>query len=79
MVSPCRVIIDARWLHRFLESHFGRTVASCVVLEILRETTHVLETSLIAGECVSLGTAIAESLDLLGYMSEISVDVTAIL
>ena len=73
MNTPCiRIIIDPRWLHRFLESQFGRTVAAYVVLEILRETTYILETALVAGQPVSLGGAIAEALDMLGYMTDIS-------
>ena len=73
-----RVEINPRWLHRFLESHFGRTVASYVVLEVRRETTHVLENSLIAGQSVSLGSAIGEALDMLGYMTDVNVDVTTV-
>ena len=76
MDNPCiRVVIDPRWLHRFLESHFGRTVAAYVVLEVRREATIILETALIAGQPVSLGGAIAEALDMLGYMTDISGDV----
>ena len=73
-----RIEINPRWLHRFLESHFGRTVASYVVLEVRRETTHVLENSLIAGQSVSLGSAIGEALDMLGYMTDVNVDVTVV-
>ena len=79
MDSPrIRVEINPRWLHRFLESHFGRTVAAYVVLEVRRETTHILENSLIAGQSVSLGSAIGEALDMLGYMTDTSVDATAV-
>jgi len=73
-----RIEINPRWLHRFLESHFGRTVASYVVLEVRRETTHIIENLLVAGQSVSLGSAIGEALDMLGYMTDISVDVTAV-
>ena len=79
MDIPClRVVIDPRWLHQFLETHFGRTVAAYVVLEVKRETTFILETSLVAGESVSLGGAIAEALDMLGYMIDSTIDLTVV-
>ena len=80
MSIPCvHVLIDVRWLHQFLETHFGRTVAACVVTEVRREATTVLESSLIAGQSISLGAAIAEALDMLGYMQIVTGDETEVL
>ena len=75
-VTPnVHVHVSARWVHGTLQRHFGLNVASSFVLDVTREMTHVLESALNAGHSVSLGEAVSEALDTLGYM-DISNDVT---
>ena len=78
-VAPnVRVQISTRWVHGTLQTQFGLNVASSFVLDVTREAVHVLESSLNAGHAVSLGEAVAEALDMHGYMN-VSTDATAAL
>ena len=63
------VEINVRWVHGTLQRMFGLNVASSFVRDVTREAVHVLENSLNAGHSVSLGEAVSEALDTLGYMS----------
>ena len=76
-VAPdVRVKVNARWVHGTLQKHFGLNVTSSFVLDVTRESIHVLESSLNAGHSVSLGEAVSEALDTLGYM-DFNIDVKA--
>ncbi len=69
-VTPnVQVEINARWVHGTLQKHFGLNVASSFVMDVTREAVHVLESALNAGHSVSLGEAVSEALDTLGYMN----------
>ena len=62
-VAPdVRVKVNARWVHGTLQKHFGLNVTSSLVLDVTRESIHVLESSLNAGHSVSLGEAVSEAL-----------------
>ena len=55
-----------------------RELSVNLVREISRETAFVLESGLAAGMNVSMGSAIAEALDLIGFMADREVNVTGV-
>ena len=74
------VRINARWIRGVLERHLGRQISANGIAEITRETIFVLENALASGGRVSVGSAIAEALDVLGFMTDTAaVAVTGIL
>jgi len=80
-MNPCVIVhLNMGWLHQILQRLLERQVSTSATHEISRETVIILESALTAGQSVSVGNAIAEALDLLGYMNvPINVDVTGVL
>ena len=72
------VHLSQRWIKDIAERHLGRELSVNLVREISRETAFVLESGLAAGMNVSMGSAIAEALDLIGFMADREVNVTGV-
>lgn len=77
MNSPCVSIqLNRTWLRNVLVSNMNGDISPNAVLEISRETTMILETTLASGGVVCISDAIEQALDILGYaINDINVDV----
>ena len=67
MIEFVQVRLNARWIKQALERYLDRTVNFHMVLEVTREMVYVIELALVSGGSVSIGQAMAEALDILGY------------
>ena len=79
-MEPSVVVhLSQRWVKGIVERHLSRGLSVNLIREISRETVFILENSLAAGQRVSMGDAVAEALDLIGFMADPPVTVTAVL
>jgi len=68
MIEFVQVRLNARWIKQALERYLNRTTNFHMVVEVTREMVYIIELALVAGETVSIGQAMAEALDTLGYI-----------
>ena len=68
-MTPFVLQVDTEWFQGVMNEYFGRTIPRVMSEEIRVETTHNVETSLLAGDACTFQLCVAMALDTLGYIT----------